>query len=430
MDIEELEKFNPWWRTNAVKEEWLKPFKRKLYFEVLKYLNRRQILLIQGLRRMGKTTLMFQLIHELLSKTKPKNILYFSFDEIAFDLKDVMETYQKLVLGRTFDETKERIYVFLDEIHKVEDWENKIKVYYDLYPNLKFIISGSASVSLRRRGKESLAGRVFDFTAEPLSFEEFLELRGEDVSGIKKNPNIWKRRIMPLFYTYLKFGTFPELVGEEDEEVARRYIINNVVERIIYRDLPDEFTIKDLELLKNLVFLIGKNPGMLVNYKEIAKNLGRDQRTISNYFEYLQFSLLIRFVFNYRGSPLASLRKLKKIYFATPNIVFALNDKPESILPALLENVVLLKTDAKFFYKNTYEVDFVLVEDGLLIPLEVKSESIKLKQLKRFIQKFSKKVKDAFLIDFEEEGRADGISVLPAWKLLLFGWSRTKMYNI
>ncbi|MEM3555953.1 MAG: ATP-binding protein [Candidatus Micrarchaeia archaeon] len=421
MDLEEIEKFNPWWRTGTVKEDWLKPYKRKIYFELLKYINKRQVLLIQGLRRMGKTTLMFQLIQELLSKTQPKNILYFSFDEIAFDLKEVMETYQRQVLGRAFDESKERIYLFLDEIQKVDDWENKIKVYYDLYPNLKFIISGSASVSLRKKAKESLAGRVFDFTAEPLSFEEFLELKGEDVRKIKEKPEIWKRRIIPLFHTYLKFGTFPELVNEEDEEAAKKYIINNVVERIIYKDLPEEFKIKDLELLKNLVFLLGKNPGVLLNYKEIAKNLGRDQRTISNYFEYLQFSFLIKFVFNYRGSPLASLRKLKKVYFVTPNIPFALNEKTERIMPALLENLVLLKTNAKFFYKDGYEIDFVLVEDGRVIPIEVKSESIKLKQLRRFIQKFGRKVKKAFIVDFEKEEKIDGIYVVPAWKLLLFG---------
>jgi predicted AAA+ superfamily ATPase len=420
MNIEDIEKFNPWWKTGKVKTEWLKPFKRHLYFEISKYIEKKQIILIQGLRRMGKTTMMFQLIEELLKRSEPKNILYFSFDEIVFDLKEVLEIYQKLVLGKTFENSKEKIYIFFDEIHKVVDWENKLKVYYDLYPNLKFFVSGSASVSLRKRSKESLAGRVFDFTLGPLTFEEFLEMKGMDVKKIKKDPELWKREILPLFYTYIKFGTFPELIDEEDEEIARKYIVNNVIERIIYKDLPEEFKIKDLELLKSLVFIIGKKPGLLVNYKELAKNLGRDQRTISTYFEYLEFSLLIKFVFNYRGSPLASLRKLKKVYFATPNIIFALNTDMEKVWPSLLENLVLIKTDAKFFYKNRYEVDFVLFEKNALIAIEVKSESIKLRQLKKFIQKFGKKVKMALIIDFEKEGKEGEIKIIPAWKLLLF----------
>ncbi|KAF5427265.1 MAG: putative ATPase, AAA+ superfamily [Candidatus Methanomarinus sp.] len=70
--------------------------------------------------------------------------------------------------------------------------------------------------------------------------------------------------------------------------------------------------IKDVELLKTLVYIICKKPGMIVNYKGIARDLGKDQRTIANYFEYLEFGLLIKYVFNYRGSPIASMRKMKK----------------------------------------------------------------------------------------------------------------------
>jgi len=421
MNLEDIEKFNPWWKTGRVKDEWLKPFKRELYFEVSKYRDKRQIILIQGLRQTGKTTLMFQIIDYLITDgVEQRNILYFSFDELLFDLKNVLENFQKLILGRTFDSLKDKVYIFLDEIQKTADWENKLKVYYDIYPNIKFFISGSASVSLRKRSKESLAGRIFDFILEPLSFEEFLGMKGKDIKKIKANPELWKRELLPLFYTYLKFGTFPELVNEESEELARKYIINNVIDRIIYKDLPEEFKIKDLELLKNIIFIIGKNPGMLVNYKEISKNLGRDQRTISNYFEYLEFSLLIKFVFNYRVSPLASLRKLKKIYFSTPNIIFALNTDLERVWPILLENLVLLKTGARFFYKNRYEIDFVLSENKDLIAIEVKSGNIKLKQVKKFTNKFGSKIKKSFIIDFEQEGKQDKIQIIPAWKMLLF----------
>lgn len=419
MEIADLEKFNPWWKTGKVKGEWLKPFKRKLYFELSKYITKRQIIIIQGLRRLGKTTLMFQLIQELLGRVNPKNIIYFSFDELVFDLKDVLESYQKLILGKTFDSSNERIYIFLDEVHKLPNWENKLKIYYDLYPTLKFFVSGSASVSLRKRAKESLAGRVFDFTLPPLSFEEFLEMKGKDVKRIKAKPELWEREILPLFYTYMKFGTFPELVEEENEEVARKYIINDVIERIIYKDLPEEFKIKDLELLKSLVFMLGKNPGAIINYHELAKNLGRDQRTISNYFEYLEFSLLLKFIFNYRGSPLASLRKLKKVYFTTPNIIFAFNPEIERVWSKMLENTVLLAVDARFFYKNTHEIDFIFVQDGDFIPIEVKSERAKFKQLQWFIKKFGKKVRKAFIVDFEKEGKENKILVVPAWKLLL-----------
>lgn len=247
-----------------------------------------------------------------------------------------------------------------------------------------------------------------------------MKIRGANVEEMMARPELWKCEILPLFYKYIKYGMFPELVNEEKEEIARKYIVDNVVDRIIYKDLPEEFKIKDLELLKNIVYLLGKNPGMLINYKEIAKNLGRDQRTVSNYFEYLEFGLLTRFVFNYRGSPLASLRKLKKVYFTTPNLLFALNPDLNAVWPIMLENLVLFKTNARFFYRNGYEVDFILIDSGGLTAIEVKSKGNEVSQLKKFSRKFGKKVKKNMLISFEQESKENGIQIIPAWKLLLF----------
>jgi len=420
MQIEDLERFNPWWKTGHVREGWLREYRRKTYFETAKYLDRRQIILIWGLRRVGKSTLMFQVISDLLKKTSPKNILYFSFDEIAFDLKDVLESYQKLILNRTFDEMREPVYVFLDEIQKIPDWENGLKTYYDMYPNIKFFASGSASVSLRKNSRESLAGRILDFLLKPLSFEEFLEMNGRDVKKIKEDPDIWKREMLPLFHRYLKYGMFPELANEDDEEFARKYILNNIIERIIYKDLPEEFEIKDVELLKNLIYLLGKNPGMIVNYREISKNLGKDQRTIANYFEYLEFGLLIRFVFNYRGSPMASLRKLKKVYLSTPNIAFAFDQDMNRVLPYLLENIIASETDAKFFYRNGFEIDFVYPENNELIAIEVKKTEKDIKQIKKFKEEFKGRVKKTMIIDIEKEGTVEDVEIIPAWKFLLF----------
>ncbi len=422
IDVAELEKYNPWWKTGKVREEWLEEYKRKLYYKVLNYMNKRQIILIQGLRRTGKTTIMFQLIQTLLDKgIAPKNIIYFSFDELVYEIKEVLDAYQKFILGKSFDKTRDKIYVFFDEVQKVKNWEEKLKVFYDLYPNLKFVISGSSSIRLRKKAKESLAGRIIDFTLTPLDFTEFLELNGYTVNEIIKNPELWKREIMPLFYRYLKYGGFPELVREENEEFARKYIINSVIERIIYKDIAQEFEIRDVELLKKLLYLVGKNPGMIVNFKEIGKNFGRDERTISNYFEYLEYGLLVKFVFNYRGSPLATMRKLKKVYFTTPNLIFALNPYFETLLPQMLENQIASMQEVNYFYKNTYEIDFVIEEDEKIKAVEIKLEAKKLRQIKKFLsnKKFSKKDKEGIIVDLEKEGKENGIKIIPAWKFLL-----------
>lgn len=419
MDASTLERWNTWWKTGQVKQDLLKPFKRELYFKVTPYLQKRQILLFQGLRRVGKTTLLYQLINDLLKTEKAVHILYFSFDEQPCAIADVLETYQKHVLGKSFEETITPIYLFFDEVQKIDDWENKLKVYYDLYPRLKFFLSGSASVRLRMRSKESLAGRIFDFTLEPLSFSEFLSMHGRDLEQVKKKPELWKREILPLFYRYIKYGSFPELVYEENEEVARKYILETVIERIIYKDLPEEFPIKDLNLLRMLVTLVAQKPGMLLNYRQLAQDLGKDQRTITAYFEYLEFSLLVKYLFNYRGSPLASMRKAKKVYLATPNIAFAYATSYELVFPYLLENMVVNKTSAKFFYRNGYEVDVVLETKGGIVGIEIKKGKGEVKQLQKFKTSFGKKVNKVFVVSLEEEGEEDGIPVIPLWKFLL-----------
>ncbi len=420
MQTEDLEKFNSWWKNGMVRKTLLQTYKRKLYDTAYKNLNRRQILLIYGLRRVGKTVIMFQLIEELLNKgIDPRNILYFSFDELIFDLKDVLESYQILILRRNFEESNEKIYLFLDEIQKVKDWESKLKTVYDLYPNLKIVISGSAAVNLRKKAKESLAGRIIDLMLEPLSFEEFLELNGKNLERVKKNPDLWKKELLSAFYRYIKLGMLPELAKEEDEEFGRQYILNNLIDRIIYKDLPDEFEIRDRELLKSLVYMAGKNPGMLLDYKAVSKNLGKDQRTIKEYFEYLEFGLLIKIISNYRGSSVSSARKLKKVYPSIPCIIFALTQDFDRVLPAVLENVVLFHSRAEFFYKENMEVDFLKEEKGQMLAIEVKLKAEDTKQIKWLSNKFRNKKIKPMMVDLEKETELDGIKVIPLWKWLL-----------
>jgi predicted AAA+ superfamily ATPase len=149
----------------------------------------------------------------------------------------------------------------------------------------------------------------------------------------------------------------------------------------------------------------------------------------------LEFGLLVKIVFNFRCSTLASLRILKKAYLATPNLALVFNQSLERALPAMLENLVLNETDAKFFYRNNFEVDFIIVtENSKLIAIEVKNplghpkdEGEKdIKQIKKFAKKFKGKVKKAMVVDIEKEGKTEGIEIIPAWKFLLLKPHKTK----
>lgn len=123
------------------------------------------------MRRTGKTTLFYQLIQSLIEqKINPKNILYFSFDESIEELRDLINFYQENIVKKEIGKERHKYFIFLDEIQKLKDWQNKIKAIYDLYPNIKFFISSSASLNILLDAKESLAGRIFYFNLDILSF--------------------------------------------------------------------------------------------------------------------------------------------------------------------------------------------------------------------------------------------------------------------
>ncbi|MEM5812060.1 MAG: AAA family ATPase, partial [Candidatus Aenigmatarchaeota archaeon] len=133
----------------------------------------------------------------------------------------------------------DKVYVFFDEVHKCKDWENKIKVYYDLNPNIKFFLSGSASLIVSKKAKESLAGRIYEFILKPLTFKEFLEMKNVKVSF--EEAKLFNEKILLYFVDFVRKAGFPEIINEDNDEKIKTYIKQSVIERIIYKDIPKEF---------------------------------------------------------------------------------------------------------------------------------------------------------------------------------------------
>lgn len=179
---------------------------------------KREIVQLIGLRRVGKTTLFFQLIDFLAKKITPFHIWYFTFDEEKLKLEDLLSAF---VTQTDLDFRKEKIFVFLDEIQKLKHFQESLKVYFDLYPNLKFFLSGSTSLFVKKKSQESLAGRIRSFWLPPLDFEEFLYFKNK--TFLIKKPRAFFRQIYEEFDLYLK-SQFPETVfmasgGEKNNKI-------------------------------------------------------------------------------------------------------------------------------------------------------------------------------------------------------------------
>jgi predicted AAA+ superfamily ATPase len=376
---DDLERLNEWWFTGKVRKELALSFRRYAFSRVLESSKERQILMITGLRRVGKTTLLYQTIEKLLETVNPNDILYFSFEESSAGPKEVLEIYEKKVLRKPFEEA-EKAFVFFDEIQYTKNWPSVLKQFYDLYPNMKFFVSGSSSLLLSKEAREKLAGRFFFLELKPLTFFEFLGMKGIQKEGLE----IFSRRIEAYFFDYLRKSGFPEVVDWENDVKIAEYIKNSVVDRVALRDLPFIFRTRDMVLSDKIIRLILSKPGAIVNVNSLSKDWGESRITISNYLRFLETTLLVKSLANFRPAFLSSSRKLKKFYPATPSLIFSYSKEVFEKNPgAVLETYVVSALNANYYFRERKKEVDVILRGKELLPIEVK-ESVSEEDLKKF----------------------------------------------
>lgn len=408
-----LIELNPWW-----KEKFTVEYKdREIYRQIQKFMPLPQILAFTGLRRVGKTTLMLKIVENALrAGFAPSNIIYFSFDESKdVEVREVMKAYE-ITMEKDFRGEK---YLFLlDEIQKLTDWADQLKGIYDAFgKRIKIIISGSESLFVRRISKETLAGRIFEFKMELLSFKEFLIFKQFDFKPV----GIHEKELTKLFNEFTLTLGFPELVNVKDKDVIKKYIKESIVEKVVYRDIAALFKIRDISLLESLLNLFMEEPGQLVDISKLASELGVSRQTLSNYLKYLEDAFLIRKLYNFSKSRRKVERKLKKFYptIVSVDLLFKEDNYSKS---KIFEWLIVNQQKAEFFWRDPYknEVDIIKTE-GKLTPVEIKYGRIVLKGLLAFMKKF--KVNDGYIIslDKEQKQKINGkfIFVIPAFKFLL-----------
>ncbi|HEX9862856.1 MAG TPA: ATP-binding protein [Candidatus Bathyarchaeia archaeon] len=411
MKQEDIERFNEWWFTGKVRVELALPFRRKAFSRIIESLRERQILLVTGLRRVGKTTLLYQAVEKLLETVAPDCILYFSFEEALGSPKEVLEYYEKKVLRKPLEDAG-KIFVFFDEIQYVEDWPSVLKQFYDLYPNLKFFVSGSSSLLLSRDAIDKLAGRFFLLEVEPLSFFEFLGLKGIRTDKLE----VFSRRVEPFFYDYLRKSGFPEIAMWDNEVRVAEYVKNSVIDRVALRDIPLMFKTRDMTLMDNLLRLILSTPGCIVNVNSLSRAWGESKITISNYLRFLEMSLLVRSLSNFRPSFLSSSRKLKKYYPVTPSLIFAYSREVfESKTGAVLETYVANALDGHYYFREgRREIDLIL-KNKVLLPVEVK-ETVGNDDLAEFSELLKYvNAEKGIIVSASQNFKTESIEVLPVY---------------
>jgi len=408
-----LEIKNPWWKNSQYIIPETSFLKRDLYDLLVDNLQHTLILNIVGLRRVGKSTILKQLIGRLLEQqVKPENIFYFLFDyasqrQKAQFLDEVLSFYFKEIINRpTLDFSEEEtIYIFLDEIQYIEDWQSVLKRYYDLSnKRLKFIVTGSQSILLKGKYRESLAGRIFDYYLPPLSFREFLRINREKVEVMEpydlfELPKVFSRLsqidlyagqpLAKLSREYIIAGQFPEIRNLGLSEYRHEYIIESVIGKI-QEDCIRIFKIEKADQFKLITHHLLNNAGSIFELSNVGREIEVSKKTLERYVNYLKESYVFEILYKYHKSLIKRGRVLKKIYTPCVNFICALNHYQENhldevpqafgkIIENAVHNVLNLKYRGNdlnpvisFWRQGQKEIDFIIVEKGKQLTIEVK----------------------------------------------------------
>lgn len=354
-----LSDWNIWWETKSVPDD-LKG-KERADSNLLPTLKFKEIKAITGVRRSGKSTLLYQLISSLLSKVDPRDILFINFEDEVLNKYTIDEIYNAYI--STYP--SKDLYLFLDEVNRKENWEKWVRKKYDLREIKQFYVTGSSSFLLQGEYSSLLSGRNIKQKIFPLSFKEYLDFsnfRMEDPSLLSSRRS---SELKGILNNYIEFGGFPEVFFKEARD--KRKLLINYYEDIIYRDIADRHKVQPNRVRDLANFLI-TNISNTVSNRNIRNNLGLGLETISNYLDWLEDSYLILQIPYFSYSLAEQQKRPKKTYCVDNGLRNVVSLRFSQDIGRLVENIVfveLKRRDKEVYYwkdERQREVDFVLKE--------------------------------------------------------------------
>jgi predicted AAA+ superfamily ATPase len=431
-----LAPYNPWWKTGDVETE---DFKRPIFHKIFKdLLNLKQIISITGPRRVGKTTLLKQIIQSLIleQNIEPPRIIYFSFDDPLLAEPHLREHFfDRLIQWADLNHSGKIVYFFLDEIQKFDRWELYLKKYYDLNFPARFVISGSASSPIFRKSRESLLGRIKDNHLLPFSFKEFVYFRSPDNKALldfvgradqfghklqREMAVNWREiasesgplslskemfdHLNTLLDQYFVEGGFPEAWEIKDFVDKQEYLYDNQVKKVIFEDLVIATEFRKPENIKAFYISLVEQPGQEINIEKTAQKTGISRPMLEKYLPLLEMTDLVKTVPRFSKRPLKFRRGSVKCYLidlALRNAILKLDHNllnDDAMMGLYAENLVFnaLRQFAGqielTFYKDVKrEIDFVVHLGGKrYLPVEVKYRQIPddLPAMERFLEEY------------------------------------------
>lgn len=325
-----IERDNPWWTSIEIKIPEAE-FARRVYFGPFKVLalnfKIRRATILLGPRRVGKTFIIKQIIHEAIQEGfNPKGILYASIDAPIFSGLSL----EKFLNFMPKETQNERRLVIFDEIQYLPDWEIHLKDLVDTYSNTKFIATGSAAAALKLKSQESGAGRFSEFMLPPLTFYEFLCFMKKEEELVEVKDDIYYFNdidsLNENFINYLNYGGYPEgVLNLEIRKNQEQFIRNDIIDKVLLKDLPNLYGIDNIQELNRLFSFLAYNAGSEASLENLSQGSGISKQTIKKYIEYLESAFLIIKLPTVNDNCRTFLRERNfKIYLNNPSMRAAL----------------------------------------------------------------------------------------------------------
>ena len=421
-----MNEWNPWWEDReSIRGLEGKP--RPKYEMLINSVKIREVTIITGVRRSGKSTLMYQIIANLLTGgANPEQILFVNLEDKKLTtetLEDIYKSYRQNI------NSDKNAYIFLDEIHKKLGWESWIRKKYDLRTRDKFIISGSCSYLLKREYSTLLTGRNLAFEVFPLDFEEFLLFQNLKINknNIKKGVILEKTKFLALKYfkEYLGIGGFPEVLLKQEN--YKKKLLEQYFDDILYKDIIDRYNLNSQKTRDFALFLMTNFTG-LISLRNLRNSLGISYDTVKDYLSYFREAFLF-FVIDHFSYSFKEQKTLpSKIYCIDNGLRNAVSFKFSKDEGKLAENLVLIELKRRekniYYWKNRNEVDFVIKNNNqTLVAMNVTySDEIderEIRGLKEFKTEFKSKITELVILTKDMKKEEGGIKFIPLWKWLL-----------
>jgi len=375
------------------------------------------ILVISGIRRCGKSTLLKQVVDRFFSNT---NFYYINFDDerwLDFAAKDFNVIYE--CLYELFGEART---FFIDEIQNVTAFETFVRRFYD--DGFKFIITGSNSDLLHSELAVKLTGRYLEIPLLPFNFREFLSYKNIEVNATTFYDTVQRVAIREHFETFLFSGGMPEWIRFSDTDVLKQTYDN-----LITKDIAIRFKINHLTEMRQTYQYLITNFGRCFSYNSVAKQMMLEKNTVKNYIDYLELTFFAKQIYKFDHSYRKQIANEKKMYIVDNGFIPLISNTLTKDKGRLLENCCcnqLLTFGEVFYFAQKAECDFVVIDKNqntkqlYQITFEMNSFNRKreIEGLMEAMQFFDKK--NGFILTYDTEETLSindfHIEIVPVWK--------------